>query len=109
MVGHADAAVSRPVLPAQRVPGAIETGMRQCICNARLAAAMAPRGSPSPRGPSPVVVGDDGRQRAHTDPVAHEVNVLAQELLESATTGQRALLLPYMHTGSQQRVPGLTI
>lgn len=28
------------------------------------------------------MVGDDGRQRAHADPVAHEVNVLAQELLE---------------------------
>lgn len=62
-----------------------------------------------PRGRSPVVVGDDGCQGAHTDPVAHEVHMLAQELLEPATTGQRALLSPYVHTGSQQRVPGLTI
>ena len=53
-----------------------------------------PRATPSPRGPSPVVVGDDGRQSAHANPVAHEVNVLAQELLEPAVMRQRALLSP---------------
>lgn len=57
-------------------------------------AAPPPRATPSPRGPSPVMVGDDGRQSAHANPVAHEVNVLAQELLEPATMRQRALLLP---------------